>query len=389
VFAATADGDTLILDFDNMGTTVILLFLYLLLIYIGFFRRFSMKQIKLMNEEIGSLCMALGHLIHAGISTGDAFVLLKEDEEVPILSELLEQMSQSADDGAPLAVVFQETGVFPAYVCTLLEVGEQVGKSDETLIALANYYDGRARLEQRIRASLMYPSVLLGVLLAVVVILLVWVLPVFDNVYAQMGARLSGVAGGLLVFGQALGKAMPVLCGILVVMVVVLAGVMTQPRLRAAAMAEFRKKMGDRGVLGWINKARFIQALSLALSSGLTSQEAVRMSASLAEGAPSFQKRCNECKERIEEGDSLSQALRATKLLANMDCRLLEAGERSGYSETVMRDIANRLLENSEDALEHEVGKIEPVLVLTACGMVGVIILSAMLPLMNIMAAIG
>jgi type IV pilus assembly protein PilC len=348
-----------------------------------------MKQTELTNEEIGSLCMALSLLLHAGISTGDAFSLLSEDEADPANRRLLSELARRADEGTPLFRLFRDSGRFPAYVCALLEVGERVGKCEETLTALAAYYDGRARMERQLRAALLYPAVLLAVVLAVAVILLVWVLPVFNDVYAHLGSRLTGVAGGLLAFGQALRAALPVLCAVLAVLAAAAVWIALRPRLRLSLRRAWQKRWGDRGVFGKINDARFIQALSLASSSGMNAQEAVSMAAALAQGAPAFQCRCDLCLSRLEAGDSLPQALRASGLLDNARCRLLEAGDRGGQGDAVLSDISLRLLSDSEEALERAAGRIEPTLVAVACLLVGAILLSVMLPLMHIMTAIG
>ena len=345
-----------------------------------------MKQVKLTNEEIGSLCMALAHLIHAGIGNGDALTLLREDEQDAACRKILAHMAELADGGAPLAAIFREAGCFPAYVCTLLDVGERVGKTEETLISLARYYDDREQMNRRLRAAILYPSILLSVLLAVVVILLVWVLPVFNDVYAQLGSRLTGVAGGLLALGSTLRKSLPFLCAFLA-----LAAVIARIRpFRKVLVKAWKNRMGDRGVFHAINNARFIQALTMALGSGMTAQEAVHMATTLSEGeASDFQNRCALCLARLDAGDSLSQALRATAFLSPADCRLLEAGSRSGRSEQVMADISGRLSIRSEEALERTVGKIEPSMVAVACILIGTVLLCVMLPLMHIMTAIG
>jgi type IV pilus assembly protein PilC len=91
----------------------------------------------------------------------------------------------------------------------------------------------------------------------------------------------------------------------------------------------------------------------------------------------------------MEDGSSLSSALRSSNLLPPAECRLLAAGERSGSSEKILEDISGRLLEESEEALENTVGKVEPTMIVVSCVLVGAILLSVMLPLMNIMTAIG
>jgi len=348
-----------------------------------------MEQVRLKNEEIGTVCLSLANLFHAGIGAGDAFALLAEDETAPVVRALFSTMARGADEGRTLAELFQESGCFPAYVHGLLNVGEKVGKTEETLYALALYYEGRVRMDQRLRAALLYPSVLLLVLLAVVIVLLVWVLPVFNDVYAQLGSRLTGVAGGLLAVGTILRKGMPVLCVLLGAVVLFTALIATRPIFRERILSAWNKKQGDRGISRSINEARFAQALSMGLTSGMTPQEAVGLAASLGEDAPVFQTRCEACLKALGQGETLPEALRVSSILPRAECRLLEAGIRSGSGETVMEQIAQRLLEKSQLELEEAVGKVEPTLVVVMSVIVGVILLSVMLPLVHIMTAIG
>lgn len=345
-----------------------------------------MKQIKLTNEEIGSLCMSLSHLMHAGIGVGDALLLLSQDEQDAACKELLENMACQADEGSSLATAFQKSGCFPTYVCTLLQVGEKVGKTEETLHSLSHYYQEQGQLVRQLRAALLYPAMLLGVLLIIMVILLVWVLPVFNQVYAQLGSRLTGIAGSLLALGSALRQILPYLCGLLAVCLVL--GII--PPIRNAIFSFWRRHRSDRGVFAAINTARFVQALSMALSSGMTPQEAVLLASGLSQGeAPAFHKRCDTCISQLNGGNTLAQALRQSGFLAPADCRLLEAGARSGRSEAVMETIAQDLATKSQERLYRLMSKVEPAMVVVACVLIGTVLLSVMLPLMHIMTSIG
>ena len=348
-----------------------------------------MKQLKLTNEEVGTFCLALAHLYHAGIGMGDSLALLAEDERDNGLREFLLSLSRQADDGLPLSRILRESGAFPSYVSSLLDVGEQVGKTEETLNALARYYEGRARLEHWIRTTLLYPMVLLAVLLVVIVVLLVWVLPVFNDVYARLGSSLTGLAGVLLALGGALRAIMPALCAVLGAAVLFALAASRSSSLRESFVSRWRRAQGDRGIARQINTARFAQALSMSLSSGMTAREAVELSGRLAEGSDAFGQRCDDCLIRMDRGASLPTALRESELLSSAECRLLEAGLRSGSGETAMEQIAKRRTEESEGALEALVSRIEPTLIAVLSVMVGTILLSVMLPLMHIMTAIG
>lgn len=339
---------------------------------------------KATNEEIASLCLELSMLLHAGVGMGDALSLLAEEGEQP---ELLSSMARQVDGGASLSAALRESGSFPVYVCGLIEVGEQTGRTEEALSALARYYEDRVRLSRRVRSALLYPAVMLVLMLVVIGVLLVKVLPIFDDVYASLGGRLTGVAGGLLTLGHWLEGIMPVLWVLLAVVVVLAAAFALAEPFRDKLLSLWRTRWGDRGVSRKLNNARLAQALAMGMASGLPLEEAVSLSAGLMESGAKA--RCLDCQTRLERGEGLSGALKESGLLPAGQCRLLELGQRSGAGDASMEKIAQDLTEDGEAALDALVSRVEPALVLVCSLLVGLILLSVMLPLMHIMAAIG
>ena len=336
------------------------------------------------NDDIASLCLELSLLLHAGVSTGDALSLLAEEGD---RGGVLKAMAEQVDSGETLSAALRESGAFPTYVCGLVEVGERTGRTEEALSALSRYYEDRVRLARRVRSALLYPAVMLALMLVVIGVLLVKVLPIFDDVYASLGGRLTGVAAGLLTLGRWLEGAMPVLFAVLVVVAAaVLLFTLAQP-LRQRVLSLWQRSRGDSGVSRKLNNARLAQALAMGMASGLPVDEAVALSASLREGGAKA--RCQSCRQKLEEGGSLGQALKDSGLLPPRQSRLLELGQRSGAGDASMEKIARDLSEEGEAALDALVSRVEPALVLVCSVLVGLILLSVMLPLMHIMSAIG
>ena len=259
----------------------------------------------------------------------------------------------------------------------------------QALSALSQYYLRRDQLNRQIRSSLTYPAVLLVLMLAVIGVLLVRVLPVFNDVYTSLGGELTGVAGGLLSLGRGLSAALPVLCVILAIIVVVGLALAVSPSFRGRVLAWWRVRMGDRGITKRLNTARFAQALSMGMMSGLPVEESIELAASFQADIPAAHRRHQDCLDRLERGESLSQALGESGVFPAASCRMLALGVQGGVGDTVMEELAQRLSQDGEHALENLVAKVEPTLVILTSLMVGVILLSVMLPLMDIMAAIG
>ena len=196
-----------------------------------------MEHQLLSDLQTASLCRELSLLIHAGVRPGDGLTLLTQEEQNGTLRQLLADMAGQTDQGLSLSAAFRNSGRFPAYVIGLLEAGERTGHTEEALRALSDYYEHRDRSNRQIRHALTYPVILLLLMLVVIVILLSRVLPVFDQVYASLGGRLTGVAGGLLLLGRWLDTAMPALC-VLLAPVLILLGEMRDPEtIRTAITA--------------------------------------------------------------------------------------------------------------------------------------------------------
>ena len=348
-----------------------------------------MKEIKLSYNELSGLCRSLAVTLHAGVGMGDSLALLAEDEPSHVLRELLADMGKQVDQGRTLSDAMKQAGVFPTYLTGLLEVGERAGKLEEALSALARYYEQREQMDWRIRNALVYPAVLLLLMLAVIVVLLTRVLPVFDNVYASLGGQLSGIAGGLLKLGQWLNLIMPVLLVVLVLAVICVIVFAASRSVREKLLAVWRRKRGERGLSRKQADARFAQALAMGLSSGLPLNEAVELAAALLEDSPAAAARCRDCLERLERGGDLVHALRDSAVLPAQSCRLLAMGLRSGSGDSAMAEIARRLSEEADRLLESRVSRVEPALVLVASLLVGAILLAVMVPLMNILSVIG
>ena len=338
------------------------------------------------NTELSGLTMELYLLLHAGVGVGDALALLEQEDAY---KDLLAGMAQQADGGAPLSACLRESGRFPAYLCGLIEVGEGTGRTEEALSALSRYYEQRARLDRQVRSALLYPAVMLLLMLAVIGVLLVRVLPIFDDVYASLGGRLTGVAGGLLALGRGLGRAMPVLWAVLAVGVVLAVCFAAIPAFRERLTALWSRALGDRGVARKLNNAHMVQAIAMGIATDKSQKKTLERAAGLMEGVPRAKGRCALCMKRMEEGMELEDALKESGLLSAHDYRLLRAAEVAGSKDAALEQIAAGLSEEGEAELEEKVSLVEPALVLVCSVLVGLILLSVMLPLMHIMSAIG
>ena len=154
-------------------------------------------------------------------------------------------------------------------------------------------------------------------------------------------------------------------------------------------MGWWNRHFGHKGISGQINTAKSAQVLAMGIKSGLPAEEALSLAAEMMQEVPVMAQSLEKCSDEIASGSNMVAGFKKYKILPPSECRLLEVGMRSGAGDSVMEEIAVRLQEESEVSLAEKVGRVEPALVVVTSVLIGLILLSVMLPLVDIMAAIS
>lgn len=338
-------------------------------------------------SEMARIFRALASLLHGGLSLADGAYLLAREEKA--LSPLLRDLGQQLDQGRDLSLAMKESGAFPAMAWAMVSVGEETGRVEEALGFLAEFCEERCRTRRLLRQSLAYPCLILALMLGVIGVLLVKVLPVFDQVYASLGSGLTGIAGGLLTLGQWLEGALPALPVLLGVVLALAALYRWCAPFRKGIRDLYQKHWGDRGIARRFHNARFARALAMGIGSGLNTEEALTLAGQLLSDSPGAAERCRYAAELVRGGMDLAQALQEAELLPPSRGGLLAVGLRSGSADRMLEDVAQWMEEDARQALEDRVSRVEPAMVLLCSALVGLILLSVMVPLLEIMGTLG
>lgn len=343
-----------------------------------------MKQKQLTQAETAEFCTSLALLLHSGLGLADSLWILAREG-----SQMQTDLARLLDTGATLSSAMEETGGYPDYAVAMVRIGEETGRLEETLEALGAYYLENTRTARQLKHTLAYPAMILLLMTVVIGVLLTRVLPVFDAVYASLGSRLTGLSGALLQLGDLLRSVLPLLLAVLVAMVAMVLGLCFFAPLREAGLRLWQKWFGDRGIARRFNNARFARGLSMGVSGGLPLAEAAILAEQLVCAVPGAVERAARCRRALEENVPLEEALQTGDLLPVWACRMVCAGVRGGSGDRVLEEVSRRMMEEARASLEDWAAKVEPAMVLLCSVLVGIVLLSAMLPLMNIMASIG
>ena len=348
-----------------------------------------MSRKMLNNTYISMLCSELAMLLDAGLTISDSIQVLIDDEPDKEGKIVLTGLLESLENGESFSSALKTSGHFPRYMIHMVEVGELTGHIVEALLALSEYYERQARLATTIKNSVLYPAILLVLMIVVVVILIVQVLPIFNDVFSRLGAQMSPLATNLMRFGQWLGNVSFVIAIIFAVIFVVVFLMFVIPSLRKSVFKCLSNTFGHRGIFDKVSTSRFIFAMRLASASGLDINDAINAASSVSGGSKSIDRKHKRCVELLAQGRTLADALTESGILSPSDGKMLSIGDRSGKIDDALAEIARRSDIRTHDEIDRVVSKIEPTLVVLSSAMVGVILLSVMLPLMGIMTALG
>ena len=337
--------------------------------------------------ELAEICRGFALLLGSGIGTAEgAFLLARENRKQ---QTLLTGLGLRLDEGASMHDAMGETGAFPEHLLAMVRIGEETGRLEETLLGLAEFYEEHCRSRDRIRSAISGPAMILVLVLLVMGVLLVKVLPVFDRVYASLGSCLRGPAAGLLRMGEVLKASLPGLLAVLLMGSIAAAVLWLRHDLREKLADPWKKRFGDRGIGRKFNNARFARALALGFSSGMNLEYSLDLAEKLLQDVPGAAKRCRTCIQSVENGSSLADALEKSRFLPPAQGRLLEVGFRSGSGDLVMENIAKTMMEDAWKSFDRGISGLEPAMVLVSSLLVGLILLSVMLPLADILSVLG
>ena len=348
-----------------------------------------MKQRTLTNSYLSMFAAELAMLLEAGLTVNESLLIIKDDKSGKDEQQLLSVLLEALDQNATLSEALKSAGVFPRYMVHMVEIGEKTGRLVESLGALSEYYNRQERFRASIRSSVLYPSILLIMMIIVVLVLIVRVLPIFNDMFSRLGTQMSPLALHLMQFGTWIGGAAVVIAAVLAVIFLMIFITWLFPSIRLALKGAFLNKWGSRGVFGQIATSRFVSAMTLALASGLDLGDAVDNAASISGGNRAVDLKHDKCRKLLESGGSLADAMHQAGIINRHDSKMLSIGARSGKTEHAMAEVAKRNEQRLHDRLHSIVGKVEPTLVMISSIIIGVILLSVMLPLMGIMTAIG
>lgn len=342
----------------------------------------------LTNMEISAFCDQMAMILKSGISTIEGISIISEDMSDSSGKTLLNKIYEDLEDSGNLSQAMDKSGVFPDYVLNMVNIGEQSGRLDEVMASLAMHYKREENLSKSIKNAVTYPLIMIGMMIIVIAVLIVKVLPIFNQVFIQLGSEMTGFSRGLLNMGAVISRYSIVFIAIVSLLIVLLVYLSKSKKGRAFMVRFTIKFFATKDLREKIAVSRFTSGMALTLKSGLDTDQSLDMIESLVDH-PGLQAKIRQCRELTSEGMRFPDALSKAKIFSGMYAKMISIGFKSGVMDEVMAKAADQYDDEIQTRVSHMVSIIEPTLVAILSIIIGLILLSVMLPLMGIMSNIG
>lgn len=336
---------------------------------------------KIVATLLPAFSRQLSAMLSAGMPIVTALDALGEQADNHNFKVVITQVRASIENGASLSESLQHfPSVFSTLYVNMVKGGETGGQLAETIGRLAGFLEETAKLRRKVRSAMMYPAIILCLSMAIAVAMVVFIVPVFANMYADFGAELPGPTRGLMNVSRFLRS-----YG-LFLLIGIVAGVTVFKKWKASPSGRlsFGRMALRAPVFGELGRkvaaARFARTFGHLIKSGVPILNSLTI-VSGATGNAVAEQVILQARDTVEKGDPLSSALTAQTVFPVMLVRMLQAGEKTGKVDEMMDRIADFYDDEVETMLAGLTSLLEPLLMVFLGVVIGGVVLCMFLPI--------
>ena len=347
----------------------------------GWFKQLNRKPI--VDEDLMIFSRQMYTLNKAGVPILRAFAGLQASAVKPAMVDLLKDIRASLDQGRDLsAALLRHQQLFGAFYVSMIRVGEMTGRLTEVFLRLNEHMEFERDVRERIKQAMRYPIFVMIAMGIAVVILNIFVIPVFAKVFAGFNAELPIITRGLLGFSSWMLAWWPVLLAALFGASVLVRGYLKTPNGRYKWDARKLKLPIIGEIILKATLARFARSFALSSQSGVPLVQALTVVAQTVDNAY-IGSRIEQMRDGIERGESISRCAAATGVFTPVVLQMINVGEETGELDNLLFEIAGMYERETDYNIKGLSAAIEPILLAVIAVLVLLLALGVFLPLWN------
>lgn len=344
---------------------------------------------KVKRLQVGIFTRQLSTMISSGLPLVQSLDILSSQLDDVNLRAVSKSVKMRIEEGMRFADALKEyPRVFDDLYVNLIVAGEEGGMLDTVLMRLANYIEKSEKLKKKVKSALIYPSSIVFVAIAVVLVLLLFVIPVFENMFSSFGRALPLPTQIVINLSRFVKSSIHfILGGVIVGVMIFVRYYRTNPGRRQ--VDRLLLKIPVFGIL--IKKAsvaRVTRTLSTLLSSGVSILESFVIVAKTA-GNRIIEDALLTARVSISEGRSISEPLKDSGIFPPMVVQMVQVGESTGALDSMLNKIADFYEEDVDNMVANLTSLLEPVLMVFLGVVLGGLIVAMYLPIFQLGSVVG
>ncbi len=340
----------------------------------GFGEKVKPKEVSLFTRQFATM-------IDAGLPIVQCLNILTEQSESKLLRRTIRTIQQDVEGGSTLAdALAKHPKIFDDLYVNMVQAGEAGGVLNTILNRVALFIEKAAKLKRKVKGALIYPTTIIAVAVIVVAILLIFVIPVFSELYGSMGKALPAPTQITInISNWFVANWYYMLFGLVGIIVAIRTYYQTeQGRMNIDRIMLRLPVVGD--LLRKVAVARFSQNMAILLSSGVPILDGLAITAKTA-GNKVVERAIMDARVSISQGKTVAEPLRESKIFPPMVCQMVAVGENTGGLDGMLRKVAELYEEEVDDAVANLTALMEPMIMVVLGVILGGLVISMYLPI--------
>ena len=340
-------------------------------------------------NELAVFCRMMSVVIISHLPLTEGLKLISEQTGNKALRLALNEMNQFMETGYTFSQsISKYPHIFGSYALNMIAVGEAGGALDDVFGRLSMYYDKEDKIKRKLKSAISYPLVLTVFMAAIIVLLIVKILPMFESTLESMGGSMPISESVIFKTAHFLSSYSFVFIGSAAILFIIAAiylrtknGRLIKDKLKISA--PIFKYVNTR-----IITSRYARGLSILLKSGIHLVNAMQDIISLVNNSY-LEKQFNNAVTRVKDGEKLDDVFNDMEVFPPLFIRLVTIGHITGRLDEMLERSAGIFDEEVDHAIERITLSVEPALIIILSIVIGIILISVILPMIDIMNAIG
>jgi type IV pilus assembly protein PilC len=348
------------------------------------FENIDFFQPKVTGKDLVVFTRQLSTMIDAGLPLVQCLQILGRQQANPTFKKCLEALQTDVESGNTLADGMRKHPmIFDNLYANMIEAGEVGGILDTILSRLAAFKEKAMALEKKIKGAMTYPAICLGISLVILVVILVFVVPVFSEMFEGFGSALPAPTQIVVNMSEGMQEYFLFIAMGIAAIVFIIKKIYATEKGRIKMDAMFLKMPVVGDLIRKVAVSKFCRTLGTMLQSGVPILEALQVVGRTA-GNKTIEIAVFRVKDAIAEGRPIAEPLEETGVFPNMVVQMINVGEQVGALDTMLEKIADFYDEEVDQAVDNLTAMIEPFMMVFLGGMIGGLVVAMYLPIFKI-----